>query len=176
VLSQNTGFDRPYGTNPYVGYDQANDRPFLYSGTIDKRLAPKARVVGLDNGQRGVAVPLKQLRKHRVMHIDLADQPAVVWWKAGTTSALDDTAISNGRDVGAAQAFAAVVDGQTLRFDPAGDGVFRDEGTGSTWDFFGHAVSGPLAGKSLTSVQHLDTFWFAWSAFHPKTAILTRDR
>ncbi len=29
VLSQDTGFSRPYGRNPYVGYDDINSSPFL---------------------------------------------------------------------------------------------------------------------------------------------------
>jgi hypothetical protein len=29
VLSRDTGTQRPYGTNPYAGYDDANQSPFL---------------------------------------------------------------------------------------------------------------------------------------------------
>ena len=34
--SRDTGHSRPYGINPYAGYDQ--DNPFLYNGPIDSRL------------------------------------------------------------------------------------------------------------------------------------------
>ena len=32
VLSRHTGYNRPYGENPYVGYDDVNSSPFLYRG------------------------------------------------------------------------------------------------------------------------------------------------
>ena len=43
--------------------------------------------------------------------------------------------------------------------------------TGSRWNVLGQAVDGPLAGARLAPVEHLDTFWFAWAAFHPSTRI-----
>jgi hypothetical protein len=172
VLSQDTGFSRDYGTNPYTGYDDEHSRPFLYSGRIDPRLPAKARVVGFDDTQRVVAVPLATLRTHRVLHVYERDRAVVVWWKPGTASALDSSSIRAGRDVGATQAFAAALDGQSLHFKASGASTFRDRETGSTWDFLGHAISGSLAGRNLTSVEHLDTFWFAWAAFHPQTTII----
>ncbi|MEJ7799759.1 MAG: DUF3179 domain-containing (seleno)protein [Ilumatobacter sp.] len=36
------------------------------------------------------------------------------------------------------------------------------------------ATDGPLNGSSLDAVEHVDTFWFAWSAFLPDSAILDR--
>ncbi|MDP8911049.1 MAG: DUF3179 domain-containing protein, partial [Actinomycetota bacterium] len=35
VLSRETGHSRDYGRNPYPGYDEAGERPFLYDGVID---------------------------------------------------------------------------------------------------------------------------------------------
>jgi Protein of unknown function (DUF3179) len=174
VLSRDTGFDRQYGTNPYTGYDEERSRPFLYNGKLDSRLAPKARVVGLDDTQGGIAVTFAALRARHVMQLDIGDQPIVVWWKVGTASPLDDTSVSAGRDVGASQAFDATVDGQHLHFTTTGNGTFRDVETGSSWDFLGHATSGPLQGRMLEPVEHLDTFWFAWAAFHPHTRIVGR--
>lgn len=48
VLSRRTGYDRPYGTNPYVGYDDINDSPFLFKGRPDRRLPPMERVVTVE--------------------------------------------------------------------------------------------------------------------------------
>lgn len=39
------------------------------------------------------------------------------------------------------------------------------------WNICGLAVSGPLAGSQFDPVDHTDTFWFAWAAFHPDTRI-----
>jgi hypothetical protein len=57
-----------------------------------------------------------------------------------------------------------------LTFRPHGDG-FRDDETGSRWNFFGEAVAGPLAGQTLESVVHYVPFWFAWAAFAPDTPV-----
>ena len=45
LVSNNPGF-RPYGSNPYQGYDSA-PRPFLYRGEMPKGIAPLAYVVKL---------------------------------------------------------------------------------------------------------------------------------
>ena len=42
ILSRSTGFSRPYGENPYVGYDDADRPPFLLTGEPDGRLPPKS--------------------------------------------------------------------------------------------------------------------------------------
>ncbi|MDQ3614334.1 MAG: DUF3179 domain-containing protein, partial [Chloroflexota bacterium] len=38
VLSRATGFDRPYGDNPYPGYDDIDSSPFLFDQEADDRL------------------------------------------------------------------------------------------------------------------------------------------
>ena len=49
VLSSNTGFDRPYGQQPYVGYDTIDQPPFFPVANIDDdRLPPKERVALID--------------------------------------------------------------------------------------------------------------------------------
>ena len=50
-----------------------------------------------------------------------------------------------------------------------------DTQTGSEWNIFGEAVSGPLSGQSLQPVIHANHFWFAWRVFYPETAIRTAE-
>ncbi|MGH2602162.1 MAG: DUF3179 domain-containing protein, partial [Dehalococcoidia bacterium] len=57
VLSSETGFLRDYGQNPYTGYDDADESPFLFRGTADGRLPPKERVVTVSLGGEDVAYP-----------------------------------------------------------------------------------------------------------------------
>lgn len=66
--------------------------------------------------------------------------------------------------------FESVLDGQELTFE-ASDNGFKDRQTQSTWNVLGQAIDGPLSGKRLTAVPHVDTFWFAWAAFQPQTRI-----
>ncbi|MCI0389546.1 MAG: DUF3179 domain-containing protein [Acidobacteria bacterium] len=46
-MSRETGHRRDYGRNPYVGYDNINQRPFLFRGRLDGRLAPMERLITL---------------------------------------------------------------------------------------------------------------------------------
>ncbi|HLF50079.1 MAG TPA: DUF3179 domain-containing (seleno)protein, partial [Methylomirabilota bacterium] len=85
-------------------------------------------------------------------------------------SALDQSQIAASRAVGATAVYSRVVDGRALAFEPAPAG-FRDAETGSVWNLLGRAVSGPLAGRELRPLPHVDAFWFAWAAFHPATSI-----
>jgi hypothetical protein len=170
VLSRDTGHTRSYGENPYPGYDDVDDPPFLFEGETDDRLAAKERVVGIRQGSDAIAIRTAELFERRVVEIDLGGEPVVVWLEPGTASALDEFSVDGGRDVGATGVFDPVVDGRRLTFEAAEDG-FRDRETGSTWDVLGNATGGPLAGSTLTPVEHVDTFWFAWAAFLPETRL-----
>jgi len=170
VLSRSTGFTRNYGSNPYPGYDDVNSTPFLFEGKVDGRFTAMTRIIGINRGDAAVAVPLLQLRDQRVVPIQIGDEHFVVWWAPGTSSALDAGNVADGVDVGATGAFIPVVDGQALTFTASGD-RFVDDQTGSTWNLLGRATSGPLAGRQLEAVVHVDTFWFAWSVFRPDTVV-----
>jgi hypothetical protein len=58
-----------------------------------------------------------------------------------------------------------------LTFTATDDGFVDDE-TGSTWNLLGEAVDGPLRGETLEAIPHVDTFWFAWGAFQPDSAVV----
>jgi hypothetical protein len=105
-----------------------------------------------------------------VVNAVVGDKPVVVFWRAGTASALDSAVIAEGRDVGAATAFDPRVDGNLLEFSATPHG-FMDSQTGSTWTSDGVAVSGRLEGERLQPILALDSFWFSWAAFYPETRI-----
>ncbi|GAB4480975.1 MAG: DUF3179 domain-containing protein [Anaerolineales bacterium] len=171
VLSRETGYRRDYGKNPYLGYDDINQSPFLYRGQpTPGQLVPMARVLTLDLGQEAVAYPYDILSSVKTINDTVGGQRVVVFWTQGTASALDASQISAGRDVGAAVAYSANVDGQTLTFQFA-DGVFRDKETQSEWNILGRAISGKLRGTQLTGLSAINHFWFSWAAFRPETRI-----
>ncbi|MEJ7800284.1 MAG: DUF3179 domain-containing protein [Ilumatobacter sp.] len=171
VLSRDTGHDRDYGRNPYPGYDDVDNPPYLFEGEVDDRLAAKTRVVGVGLDTTPTAIRLDPLLDAGVVALDLDGAPAVAWALPGTASALDADEVTDGRDVGATGVFLATHDGQALTFTRTGNG-FVDAQTGSRWDIFGTAVEGPLEGATLDPVEHVDTFWFAWAAFAPSTRVL----
>lgn len=171
VLSRDTGETRDYGRNPYPGYDDIGDDPFLFEGELDGRLPAKERVVGFGLDSAPTAVRLAPLLDQGVITSELDGRPVVVWALPGTASALDAATVDDGRDVGATGVFIAEHDGEPLTFTRTEAG-FIDAETSSTWTVLGRAVDGPLAGTQLEALEHVDTFWFAWAAFSPDTVIL----
>jgi len=173
VLTRETGYDRNYGRNPYLGYDDITRSPFLYEGPLTPDGLPAmARVFTVDRGGQAVAYPYDRLEQARVVRDRLGDQPLVVFWQPGTASALDGAFVSTGREVGAAAAYVPEHAGQALTF-AWDDGQIRDQETGSTWDVFGAALQGPLMGTRLQPIVGVNHFWFAWAAFRPDTRIYT---
>jgi len=170
VLSRDTGHSRTYGRNPYASYDQPQLGPVLFQGRIDPRRPPKERVVGISLGEAARAYPWPVLVERRVVHDQLSGQALVIFYQPGTLSALDDEDIKRSRAVGATAAFSRSVERRALTFEVTGDG-FRDRETGSTWTLLGRAVKGPLAGRRLDPIPHVDAFWFAWAAFNPGTFV-----
>ncbi len=170
VLSRDTGFARDYGRNPYVGYDRADQPPFLYQGPLDGRLPPKERVVSVSLAGQDVAYPFGVLRERRVVADSPGGQPLVVFFQPGTASALDSANFADSRDVGASAVYRPQLDGRSLTFKWQ-DGAFVDSETRSRWNLLGRSTGGPLAGKQLEPVVHADHFWFAWAAFRPNTRI-----
>lgn len=153
VLSTDTGHERRYGVNPYAGYDNADEPPFLFAGTPDKRLLPKERVVTVSLGEQDAAYPWPLVQKLRAINDTVGGRPVVVLWQQGAVSALDQPRIAASQDVGAAVVYNPVVDGRRLTFRADGD-TFVDAETGSRWSLLGCATAGPLAGAQLEPIVH----------------------
>ncbi len=168
-----TGFVRDYGRNPYVGYDDEESFPFLFRGPLDDRAKAQQRVVGvaIDSGARAYALDAVRAGAAKATNDVIGDEPFVIFWKAGQSTALEDDSIAGGRDVGSVGVFSSVVDDVQLTF-VAADGDFVDAETNSTWIVTGEAVEGPLAGSRLERIAHLDTFWFAWATYQPGTELV----
>ncbi len=161
---------RTYGSNPYAGYDSTED-PFLFTGEPDERLPATSRVLaGLIAGEP-VAYPFETLAGQRVINDTVGGVDVVAFWQPGAASALDARDIDDSKDVGMAALYLRELDGQTLTFTTGDDGTITDEQTGSTWNVFGTATGGELAGRQLQQVNAAPHFWFAWAAFRPETAI-----
>ena len=91
VLATPRNFRRAYGMNPYGGYD-SKPMPFLYSGSMPKGIEPMAYV--LMAGGKAWSLDLIRTRKR------IEDGDMVITWTPGQNSALDQTEISQGRDIG----------------------------------------------------------------------------
>ncbi len=167
VLSRDTGYSRPYGRNPYSRYDSASE-PFLYRGPqTPSEYDAMDRVLVVEVDDESSAFPYPVLQEQGVVAETVAGRSVVVFWQEGTASALDASSVAGGRDVGAANAFFAELDGEILEFEADSEGRIRDRATESTWSVSGRAVSGPLAGDRLEPVTAIQHFWFSWTAFDP---------
>ncbi len=172
VLSRDTGVDRPYGQNPYPGYDDIDTTPFALDGEVDGRLAAQTRVVAVRGDDGAVAIVRDGLAEARTTVAEVDGEEVVALFEPGAVSALDTREIAEGRSIGGVGVFRPAIDGRPLSFSRADGGGFVDAETSSAWNVLGHAVEGPLAGRRLEPVEHLDTFWFAIAAFEPDTVIV----
>jgi hypothetical protein len=170
VLSRETGFSRPYGRNPYRGYDRIGQNPFLFSDPVDPRLPAMERVLGVSIGEAHRVYPLTPLENSPVVNDTFAGRPLVVLSRPGMRSVLDAERIADSRTIPAAAAFERTLDARVLSFE-AREGRLVDRETGSEWNLFGEAVDGPLKGRQLAPLEGGVHFAFAWLAFRPDSEI-----
>ncbi len=170
VLSRDTGISRPYGNNPYQGYDRVGTSPFLYRGETDDRLELKTRVIGLADQTDPLAVERSLVEELSVFVVEVGTERVILVHQGGAASALDTSRIDDGTDIGAVAAFV----GGDHDWSSTPDGaVRRDDGT--VFDISGLGVAGPGTGTQLQPVAIDDTFWFVWFAFIPESRVLTAE-
>lgn len=152
-----TASPRNYGIDPYAGYEDS-ENVGVGGDFEDDRLHPKARVVGVATETEAVAYPYERVVEAGVINDRVGDLPVVVAAGAGETLS----------------AFERRVDGETLTFEPDGEGRMR--AGGSSWTrSTGIARDGPFRGTKLDDAARVTTeFWFAWLNFHPDTTVYGR--
>lgn len=97
VLVPNNPSLRNYGRNPYANYDERNAPYPLYRGTLPTDINPMARVVVL----RRDGAPISILTLDKVRKAQTIEQDGFTLnWSAGRASALNDSDITKGSDVG----------------------------------------------------------------------------
>ncbi len=170
VVSKDTGYVRDYGRNPYVGYDNINQKPYFPVGKNDGRLRPMEKIIVVEFGEISKVYPYGVSRKLRAINDKIGSQRVVIFHGDGANSALDSRKIKDSKDVGATGVFLPEVDGKKLNFSFK-QGVFVDNETNSKWNVFGQAIEGKLKGKQLKRIQHGDYFAFAWLTFRPRSVI-----
>ena len=90
VLSRNTGFSRPYGNNPYRGYDNIDDKPFLYFDAIDERLPPMERVIDVIINGKSKIYPFTLLERTPIINDKFQGKALAVFSTPGLLSVLDN--------------------------------------------------------------------------------------
>lgn len=156
VLSQDTGFGRPYGSDPYGGYYTSPEIYFPVENR-DDRLGPKEVVVGLESEGIYRAYTLQKLEDERVVNDSIGGSKVVL--------------VSPHPFMVRAFDREEVGDGLALEFEYSEDGRITDRQTGSTWNFEGVATEGRMKGVELDRLPFDTGFWFEWAAFHPGTEL-----
>ena len=140
------------------------DSPLFVAASEATFLGPDDRVLGVTQGPKSKAYPVKILNRHEIVNDWLDEKPLVV-----TFCPL----------CGSGVAFSATVDGRELTFGVSGllynsDVLLYDRETGSLWSqIAAKAVNGPLKGSELTQLPLHHTSWKDWQARHPDTRVLS---
>ncbi len=101
VLSTPQPARRPYGRNPYPGYDSRSAPYPLFQGELPAGIEPMARVVVVRSANGLHAVALAHLRERETISLS---EEIELSWSGGQASALDADSVSGGRDVGTVKA------------------------------------------------------------------------
>ncbi|MFK8026950.1 MAG: DUF3179 domain-containing protein [Gammaproteobacteria bacterium] len=175
VLTNRTGFNKRYGTNPYVNYDSRKvPIAWFYRKPFDDRLPVMERVLGLVEGENAMAFPLSSLRTKPIVQTNVGDVGVLVISKPGMASAVDAQSIRESRDILAAAAYSRDVDGRLLDFQLDNKKLI-DIQTKSVWNMFGVAVEGELKGVRLEKLDRGVYFSFVWLDFYAHSKIFEQD-
>lgn len=166
VLARPSNTFKPYGRNPYSGYDDVQSAPLMYSGALDPRIAPMERIVVVEMGTASKAYPYTVTLDACALNDSVGGVAVAIFHLDGATSAVDAADVSVSRHVGSTGVFRRNIAGRELNFVCI-DGEITDVETQTRWSITGEGLSGPLAGEQLEPVVHGDFFSFAWFAFNP---------
>lgn len=162
ILSDNTGYKRPYRAYPYfhpvTNSDYRTDHGFLlFPPTYDDpRLPRKERVHGIIANEVTKVYPFRAFSDRvEIINDVVGEEPVVV-----VASGSDNLIVSFSRRLS---------DGSVLTFDRSRDTVHvypsdlvSEDGT--VWDILGRAVSGTRVDQRLNSTVSYNAYWFAWGA------------
>ncbi len=160
VMSDITGFARPYADYPYEDYKTSSALKFPVAHH-DSRFFAKDRVHGVLVAGEAVIFPLIKFPESPMAYNHLVSGLPVVTAGSG--------------DSGIAVSFARRLhDGTILTFTGVEDMlpvIMADDQSGSRWDITGRCVSGSYEGSRLEPVTAFNAYWFAWAAFHDDLAV-----
>jgi Protein of unknown function (DUF3179) len=160
VVSENTGFSRPYGIYPYGDYRTNNVRLIFPISNDDSRLPRKNRVLGLIAGDNTKIYQISEFPENIGVLNEIFNGIEIV------------VAGSRGKNFVVAYE-STLDDGTKLTFNAIQNSlpsvIIDDEGT--SWDIFGNGIEGPRAGEKLKATKSYLAYWFAWGTFYPGAGI-----
>ena len=174
VLSLATGHEHPYLPGlPYGSYFQSPSKMFP---ALERRreLATKERVYGLVQRGAAKAWPLAELVEQRVINDELGGEPVVLVAGEGRVQVGSRNPSAGFLRYEAGGAVRAYLRGDVEFALGPDDATLRDE-EGGVWRIEEEALVGP-SGERKPRIAGTLAYWFAWQAFHPKTALMPVER
>jgi len=156
VLSQDTGFNRPYGEYPYGDY-KTNHEFFIFSASPSNSALPnKERVYAIINGKKSKVYQFEKFTGGIAIKETFNGNEYVV--------------VGNNEII---YAFELNESQSALNFQYEFDNseVFFSDNEGNKWSVFGSAIEGPRTGEMLKGAKSVVSFWFAVAAFYPNPII-----
>ncbi len=160
LMTENTGFSRPYGIYPYGSFRTDQSLLFNVNNQNDLRLHRKERVLGINVGDKSKVYPVSDFSSEvSLIHDGVGGMDVVAAGSAG-----QNFAVMYNRQL---------EDCTTLEFTAVQDQlpIVMIDNEGTQWDVFGSAVSGPRTGSTLQKTNSFIAYWFAWTSFFPGTEI-----
>lgn len=114
----------------------------------------KSWVIGISEQGKEKSYDWNRLVKERLIQDSLPGLPLLIALESDSSSF---------------HALSRVVDQQALQFRIAADSLI-DKQTGSGWNLYGLATSGPMKGKQLRKINAYQEFLHSWEQFHPQTS------
>ena len=154
-LSRETGYERDYNRNPFLGYREGLD----WNGRFAFPVSDDVYDPRLDPGEVVLGVEVRETRRAYAIER---------WGDAVVNDTVDGTPIVvfSAIEGATGAAYEREINGRQLTFALV-NGAIQDEQTGSTWNFAGQALAGELAGLQLTALPVRSTLWFALVAAYP---------
>ena len=150
---------RPHGHGQYMGKPVVEHQLEMTIRHRDSRMEENVLVIGLfaEDQKTGRVFPIEEVRKAGGLVSEEFDGKPVVLWLQGQYRI---------------SAYERTLDGEVLNFEVASKKPFRvKDQSGSTWNEWGTAVSGPHKGKKLALTQGYVTEWYEWIGHYPGSTI-----
>ncbi len=160
VVSQDTGWDRPYGNYPYGDFRSDHDDIFYPLTTDDRRLQRKERVHGVLINGEVKTYRFSSFGDNNLLIDDRFQDTDIIIVGNETSNFMVsfEAELSNGTR----PTFSVIDEGAT---------IITDE-EGNKWDLFGKLVFGTdTLTPDLTPTKSFMGYWFSWGAFYPTPEI-----
>jgi hypothetical protein len=156
VLTEETGFAKPYGTYPYGPYKTNHDFFIFNPGVLNPALPNKERVLAILNNTQSKVYRLSDFNDGNAVRDTFFDTNYLI---VGDENLLVAFKING------------TVNGLEFTYDFQNSESFFKDNEGNKWNMFGEAIEGPRTGQKLEKSNSVTSMWFAIAAFFPNPAI-----